>query len=491
MPVDPYAERITELNDQPQNKNATYVLYWMQSAQRAQANHALEFALRRANALQLPLLVGFGLAPSYPGATARHYQFMLEGLAETAKTLANRGITLVLRLGDPPAVAIDLARDAALVVCDRGFLAHLRQWRYEVARTVRCAVIEVESELIVPVEAASRKAEYAARTIRPRVNRNLGRFLAAVPSEPVTIADPPTGTNDRPISGESLEDIPALMSTLRANTLPGPVSTFHHGGHAEASRRLQVFLSEKLEQYEENRSEPGLDVSTALSPYLHFGQISALEIALAAGAEEFVAGIESGAAEMKHQPGSVGMRTTDEVRASARDALLEELLVRRGLAFNYTWFTQGYDEYTSLPGWARDTLAVHASDPRPYTYTVEQLEAAETHDEHWNNAMREMTVTGYMHNYMRMYWGKKILEWTEDPEEAYERVRDLNDRWFLDGRDPNSYANVGWVFGLHDRPWTERAIFGKVRYMNARGLERKFDMGAYALKVRRLIDAAG
>jgi deoxyribodipyrimidine photo-lyase len=216
-----------------------------------------------------------------------------------------------------------------------------------------------------------------------------------------------------------------------------------------------------------------------------------LEIALEVGAQQFVAGLESGEAHMKHQPGSVGMRTDSERVASARDAFLEELLVRRGLAYNYVWFNPDYDRYEALPDWARKTLKEHSGDERRHTYTMDELVSAKTHDPYWNIAMREMLVTGFMHNYMRMYWGKKILEWTDAPSEAFVRVLSLNNRLFLDGRDPNSYANVGWVFGLHDRPWTERDVFGKVRYMNANGLKRKFDMERYEEKVNRLTEAAG
>lgn len=486
MNTDPFADRITELNDSPV-REGRYVLYWMQRSQRAGFNHALEYAVGQAVQLRQPLLVGFGLMPAYPGASSRHYQFMLEGLRHTAAALRERGIGFALRLGEPAAVAIDLAREASLVVCDRGYLQHLRDWRFELARTVACRAIEVESELVVPVEQVSPKAEYAARTIRPKIHRKLAQYLVPVEEgEQLHQLGLPTNSDDRVIRGESLDDLPALLSRLRAPAQPGTVSEFHPGGAPEAERRLHRFLNDRIGDYEEQKSEPGLDVSTTLSPYLHFGQISSLQIALAAGAEQFVAGLAEG--RMKQQPGSVGIRTTDETIASARDALLEELLVRRGLAFNYTWYTPRYSSYEAVPGWARTTLSDHASDSRQWTYSLQQLEDAATHDEHWNNAMLEMTATGYMHNYMRMYWGKKILEWTADPEEAFERVRDLNDTWFLDGRDPNSYANVGWVFGLHDRPWTEREIFGKVRYMNARGLERKFDMAAYALKVRRLLD---
>jgi deoxyribodipyrimidine photo-lyase len=481
---DPFRERCADLNDAPV-RDGRYVLYWMQRAQRAQTNHALEYAIRLANKRGVPLVVGFGLTADYPEASVRHYRFMLEGLAETAEAVRARNIGFVVRIGEPSAVALDLGRDASAIVCDRAYLRHLRQWRFDVARTAGCRVVEVETDLIVPVESVSSKQEYAARTIRPRIHRRLGEF--AVPLEAEQLAA--SGAEVEP-RGESLDDISALLRKLAPHEQPGAVGEFFPGGYRAARERLDRFLGERLVHYEENRSEPGLDLGSELSPYLHFGQISSLEVALSAGVDRFIAGLEAGKGEMKNQPGSVGMRTDSAREASSRDAFLEELIVRRGLAHNYVWYAPDYDAYTGLPDWARKTLADHRSDERHYRYTREELVAAQTHDPHWNNAMREMVVTGYMHNYMRMYWGKKILEWTDDPAEAFSTTLSLNNEWFLDGRDPNSYANVAWVFGLHDRPWTERDIFGKVRYMNANGLKRKFDMDLYQAKVDRLASAA-
>jgi deoxyribodipyrimidine photo-lyase len=354
-----------------------------------------------------------------------------------------------------------------------------------VGQGATCRVVEIESELIVPVEGATLKQEYAARTIRPRIHRNLGQYLVRLPHQPVRVRYKKLAGDRRP-KGEELASVEQLMKRLAPAADPGSVSRFHRGGYAHARERLENFRDTSLAVYETQRNEPGSDVASGLSPYLHFGQISSLEIALHLGVDKFVAGLEAGFGRMKNQPGSVGLRVDDEVEASARDAFLEELIVRRGLAHNYVWFARDYETYGALPGWAQQTLADHAGDERPAIYSREQLIGCETHDEHWNDAMREMVVTGMMHNYMRMYWAKKILEWSPSPEEAFTTVLELNNRYFLDGRDPNSYANVAWAFGLHDRPWTERAIFGKVRYMNANGLRRKFDMGEYTLKVRRL-----
>jgi len=477
---DPFAGRVTELNDAPV-RNGDYVLYWMQRSQRASYNHALEYAVRLANERKLPLVVGFGLTADYPDANRRHYRFMLEGLQQTERTLRERGIPLVVRIGEPLGVALDLGREAAAIVCDRGYLSYLREWRAGVGRTASCHVVEVESDLAVPVEEVSSKQEFAARTIRPKIHRRLGEYLTLLEEQRPTRA--PDALR---LHGEPLTDLDALLRRLRPAEEPDEVSRYFRGGYDQARARLDRFIKEKLDDYEEKRSEPGLDVSSRLSPYLHFGQISALEIALAVGALQFVEGLEEDQGRMENVPGSVGMRTSSERTASARDAFLEELLVRRGLAYNFVWYARDYAHYRGLPDWARATLHDHQPDERPELYSMDELVAAETHDEYWNNAMREMKLTGYMHNYMRMYWGKKILEWTGAPEKAYYRVLELNNRWFLDGRDANSYANVGWVFGLHDRPWTERDVFGKVRYMNANGLKRKFDMDLYAEKIERL-----
>jgi deoxyribodipyrimidine photo-lyase len=483
---DPFEGRVSRLNDTPR-ASGDYVLYWMQQSQRTRFNHALEYAIRTANEQNLPILVCFGLMPDYPDATERHYRFMLEGLRDVASSLSARGAGFVLRSGHPADVALDLGTAAAEVVCDRGYLRHQREWRFRVARELPCSLVEVESDLIVPVESASIKQEYAARTIRPKLHELLGDYL--LPLDETEIRVRWKGRAGKPTDLDASSPGDAL-GALSVPSDPGPVIAFHPGGQEAGRDRLNGFIRERLRDFETLRNEPGLDVASGLSPYLHFGQLSSLQIAFAARAEGFVDGLRSGSGRMKNQPGSVGVRTDEEPEASSRDAFLEELIVRRGLAHNYAWYNRNYDSYSGLPDWARRTLEEHRSDARETTYSEQELITCNTHDEHWNNAMTEMLVTGSMHNYMRMYWGKKILEWTEDPEQAFSTTLRLNNRYFLDGRDPNSFANVGWVFGLHDRPWTEREIFGKIRYMNANGLKRKFDMAAYALKVQRLADRA-
>lgn len=449
-------ERIQRLNRRPA-RDGGYVLYWMQQSQRAEWNHALEHAISRANDLKRPLLVCFGLTREFPEANTRHYRFMLEGLRETEQSLRKRHIGFALRIGDPAGVALELSRDACAVICDRGYLRIQREWRKNLAERAEVEVVQVESDAVVPADEASWKAEYAARTIRPKITRLLPKFL--VPLEMSALKSDSRGLD---VQSESLESPDELLSRLGLDDSVPPVNLFH-GGRSEARKALDLFLREHLKNYEVNSNRPETDDVSHMSMYLHFGQISPLEIALA-------------------------VRQAD-APDSVKESYIEELIVRRELAINHVLRNRDYDKYSCVPAWAKSTLRRHKPDAREYRYTLAQLENAATHDPWWNAAMLEMRHTGYMHNYMRMYWGKKIIEWTGTPERAFRVALRLNNKYFLDGRDPSAYANIGWLFGLHDRPWKERPIFGTIRYMSASGLERKSDPRAYVEKVKRLMDA--
>ena len=432
-------------------RRGRFVLYWMQQSQRAAGNHALEYAVQRANALRLPLRVGFGLTDDYPEATWRHYRFMLEGLAETAAALAGRGIPFVMRLGSPPEVGLELARGAAEIVCDKGYLRHQRRWRHQLAGAAACSVTEVESDAVVPVAVASTRAEIGARTLRPRLSRRLDEFLVPLRQTPLAIRGGAAQAR-----GVGLDDLDALLGGMRIDRSVPPVSHLFRGGTAAARQRLRAFLRGVIPRYAAERAKPEAAAVSHLSMYLHFGQISAIEVALAAR------------------------------RAGDAAVFLEELIVRRELAINFVTYTDDYDGWRAVPAWARATLERHARDRRPATHTRDQLEAGATADPYFNAAMREMRLIGYLHNQMRMYWGKKILEWTPDPEVAHASALALNNRYLLDGRDPSSFANVAWIFGLHDRPWPERPVFGTVRCMTASGLERKSAIRDYVSAVDRL-----
>ena len=442
-------ERIQHLNDRKPDSNGSYVLYWMQQSQRAAFNHSLEYAARRANENGQSLIVGFGLTDRYPEANERHYAFMLEGLAEVAKGLQRRGIKFVVRRGEPDDVALSLAERASLVVCDRGYLRHQRQWRDRVAAEAGKRVVQIEGDVVVPVATASDKVEFAARTIRPKLQKLWPDLLGDLRPTRLRISSLPL-----PVTGNvDVRQPDRVLRDLDIDRSVGRVVRFR-GGTSEARKHLRRFLRSKLGGYHGARNDPAQPQCSNLSPYLHFGQISPVEVARKAEAT---------------------------VRASRADseAYLEELIVRRELAVNFVHFHSEYDRFACVPDWARKTLAQHREDKRPASYTRAKLERAETDDEYWNAAMQEMRKTGYMHNYMRMYWGKKILEWSGTPQRAYATALYLNNKYFLDGRDPNSYANVGWIFGLHDRPWQERRVFGTVRAMTASGLERKFDIARY------------
>ncbi len=443
------SSRITILSDHPPQPGAQFVLYWMQSSQRTLSNHALEYAIAHANELQLPLVVCFGLMDDYPEANLRHYVFMLQGLRDVQIALQKRGILFVIRRGQPWQIALELCRCAALCVTDRGYLRHQILWRKSLANAAPCPVIQVESDAVVPVEIASHKQEFAARTLRPKLNRLLPEYLRPLPA-----GKPRHSSLDLPIRSTINLALPEqAAATLKLDHSVLPVTQFI-GGQVEAQRRLKSFIAHHLSHYLTGRREPAGNGCSYLSPYLHFGQISPLDIALAAH--------------------------TADAPAADRDAFLEELIIRRELALNFVTYSGDYDTYRGLPAWSRATLKAHAADPREYVYSLTQLESARTHDEFWNAAQRQMLATGYMHNSMRMYWGKKIIEWSPTPEDAYVRILTLNNKYFLDGRDPCSFTNVAWIFGLHDRPWgPQRPIFGLVRYMNAAGLKRKFDMNAY------------
>ncbi len=448
--------RETPANGKPA-RTGRYVLYWVQASQRAEENPALETAIASADELGLPVLCVFGLTASYPEANLRHYAFMLEGLAETRHALEDRGIQLAVLEAEPDEAALALAGEAALVVCDCGWLPYQKRWRGRVAAGAPCAVLQVDGNVVVPVAEASAKQEWSAATLRPKVLRLRDGYL----DEPPPRAVPPRRDSLGIRVKGSLRVLDSgLLDSLPLDRSVAPVAGVV-GGTSRALALLGRFIDEKLPFYADERHDPALRTESGLSPYLHFGQVSPVTIARAVRAAR-------GASE------------------AAREAFLEQLIVRRELAFNFAARAPRLDSLACVPAWARMTLEKHRADRRPFLYTPRQLEEGRTHDPYWNAAMREMRITGRLHGYMRMYWGKKILEWSRSPATAFRTALRLNNRYFLDGRDPNSVAGVAWCFGLHDRPWQERPVFGMVRYMNDSGLRRKFDMDAYLRRVESL-----
>ena len=444
--------RVTERAPRPHDPDGRCVLYRMRRAQRAIDNPALETAIAAANALELPLVVFFGLLRRSSVANLRHYTFMLDGLAETAERLARRGAGFVLRLCEGPGTGPEFAVFArevhpAVVIADDNALRGDRRWDRDATQCPRATLWSVDADVIVPGHLFG-KEHFAARTIRPKLAARLEEFL-----RPVGNCTPRVKWNPRrkPASLDTRADLLAMLQIDRAVAS----ATGFTGGSAAALAAMRRFIGGGLEGYSRRRNHPELDGTSRLSPYLHFGQIGPHTIALA---------VRKAAAS-----------------AEDRGAFLEELIVRRELAANFTRYNPRYKIPAAAEPWAIRSLEAHRDDPRAYHYNERQLENAETHDELWNAAQRQMVSSGWMHGYMRMYWAKKTLEWSPAPEAAYQIAVRLNDRYELDGRDPNGYAGIAWaIAGKHDRPWgPQRPVYGMVRYMSNASTARKFRSREY------------
>lgn len=431
------------------------VVYWMRRAQRAIDNPALETAIAAANAMDKPVVVFFALTHRAERANVRHYHFMIEGLADVASELERRGIPLVLRK-EPEDDVLRFCQEvrAALLIGDENPLRGPEAHAERVAGRVGVPFWTVDADVIVPSRLLKR-AHFAARTIRPHIRAQLSQFLQPVGCHPLR------KRWKVPPRFHRLPADPSVLDGLPLDRSVRPVPAFR-GGSRAALATLGRFLTQRLPAYAEWRNRPERDGTSQLSPYLHFGHIGPHTVARA-------------------------VRDAD-APAAARERFLEELIVRRELAVNFVRYTKDYDRLRCAEPWALHTLAAHRNDPRPHRYTPKQLEEAATHDPLWNAAQLQMLYTGWMHGYLRMYWAKKILEWSESPEAAYEVAVSLNDRYELDGRDPNGYAGIAWaIAGKHDRAWgPERPIFGKVRYMSHASTSRKFDSAAYIERVERL-----
>ena len=448
--------RIRVLNDHPVVQGQ-FVLYWMQASQRTRVNHALEYAIEKANELKQPLVVCFGLMDDFPEANKRSYAFLLDGLRDVQAGLRKRGILFVVRHGPAADAALHFGKRASLIICDRNYLRHHKRWREQVAEDAQKQVIEIEAEVVVPVEVVSDHHEFAARTIRPKIHKVWDQYLVDLPATVLKAT-----SLDLDLHGNiDVTDIEGSLKKLKIDRSVKRSPRFI-GGQDEAQKHLRHFLKHDLPGFADRRNEPAEQHTSLMAGYLHYGHISALELALA-------------------------VKNHKDAPKSDRDVYLEELIVRRELSMNFGNYVHNYDSYECLPEWARKTLSAHRNDKREYIYSADELEQAKTHDPYWNAAQKEMTFSGFMHNYMRMYWGKKILEWSKSPQQAFETTLYLNNKYFLCGRDANSFANVAWIYGTHDRPWgPERKIFGLVRYMNAAGLERKFDIQGYVQRVAEM-----
>ncbi len=457
MPDNVFEKRVLQLNDRPVDPNAHCIVYWMQRSQRCRDNLALKFAVDLANGLDRPVLVYFGLFDRYPMASVRAFQFMLEGLKETASELAAEGIGFLLRREHPAEGVARAAEElkACAVVVDEDYLNVGRDWRAAAARRLSARLYQVDAETIVPARNADRE-EWGAYTIRPKIIRALDQWLTEIPQSKA-------GRRwTAPVDGIDLSrsDPAELASSLDVDQRVEPTPSFT-GGARQARARLQTFAEHGLPRYAAERNEIGVSVTSDLSPYLHFGQISSLRVGLTIGSAD----------------------APDE----CVDAFLEQLIVRRELAINLCLFNHRYDSLDGAADWALKTLDEHRTDARPDIYTIDELETARTHDDLWNAAQTELVRYGKIHSYMRMVWAKKLLEWLPSPEDALACAIYLNDKYALDGRDSNGYANIAWcISGKHDRPFPERPVFGRVRYMSTAATKSKTRWRDYVNRVRSL-----
>ncbi|KAG6572770.1 putative deoxyribodipyrimidine photolyase [Phytophthora cinnamomi] len=487
LPTGLHSERIQWLYEgaKARSTDDSYLLYWMQTSVRTKHNYALEYAVAAANKLKLPLHVVYlfpdrsVVPPLQPDAddewkgeavqdanahgfvTERHALFALEGLADARQRLADRGLSFDVfhhrHKGEERLTRSETTRVLCTQSCSGGDGP------------------SVEGDVVVPADVVTDKEEYAARTIRPRITKHLERYVVPLQSVSLEQEYQTEGKSLLAVLGtpKQLKPLDLTSSEAVANTLElldidrsvKGVSWHFKGGEAAASVCAKKFLTpDKLANYATERNEPSLDAGSDLSLYLRFGHICVVRVVLAANKLKGVSRAKEGLA-----------------------SFLEELIVRRELSVNLVAYNQqNYDSMRCLPSYAQITLQEHADDKRDQLYSRDKLESFQTGDRFWNAAQRELVVTGKMHGYMRMYWGKKLLEWTSTPEQGFNAALVLNNKYALDAPDPNSYAGVAWTFGKHDQGWKERPIFGKVRYMNEAGLKRKFRMDAYVLKVGRL-----
>lgn len=428
--------------------DAQCIVYWMSRDQRIYDNWALLTCIRESKLRNIPIRILFTLVPDFLDSTIRQYHFMLHGLEEAQITAHSHGIPFHLILDANPAkaaIAFAEEKKAGIMITDFDPLKIKLEWKKNACMGMPCPFYEVDAHNVIPTRYISQKTEFAAYTLRPKVHKALNEFLVPYP-DISTFKQTALNIEDSFTADDILQKVSVRRDIQTVNTfLPGTKSSMN---------ALDHFIQSKLNHYAERRNDPNAEHVSDMSPWLHFGNISSQTIAL----------------KVKNQ---------DKNKESI-DSFLEELIVRKELADNYCLYTPDYDNFNGFHNWAQTSLNAHRNDIREFTYTQTQFEHAETHDALWNAAQIEMMNTGKMHGYMRMYWAKKILEWTSSPEEAQAIAIYLNDTYELDGRDANGYTGIAWsIGGVHDRAWFERPIFGKIRYMNANGCKSKFDVKRY------------
>ncbi len=506
--------RLTRLNDAPIAAHGDYVLYWMTTARRTRWNLSLQRAAEHCTALRLPLLVLEPLRVAYPWASDRFHRFIIAGMVDNQASCKARGVAcypyVEPRDGAGKGLVEALAARASVVVCDDYPAFFLPRMLRAVAPRIPVRVEAVDANGLLPMRAASGTFP----TAHPFRRYLHGHLLTHIhhPPVPAPLATIPPGA-PATIPASILARWPpadlsrpaSLVARLPINHAVGPVAPWHgppsppgdpasppislpgdrpaprhgptrlRGGADAATARLTSFIAHTLPRYASDRNHPERDATSGLSPYLHFGHISAHETFHRIAAHE-------GWDPTRVHPGAAGRRAGWWGMSQNAEAFLDQLVTWRELGFNRCLHVEDYDSYDALPEWARTTLRDHAADPREWTCDLHTFEEARTHDPLWNAAQNQLRREGRIHNYLRMLWGKKVLEWSDSPRTALRIMIHLNDKYALDGRDPNSYTGILWVLGLHDRAWgPERPVFGKIRYMSSANTARKY-------RVRRYVD---
>jgi len=445
--------RIRRLNTVETIPNSGPIVYWMNRDQRLYRNWAVVYGLRLAATYNRRFCIVVSLRSDLRkhSGTRRLVDFMLTGLESLESNAQKYGIGFFYLDGDPAEKIPEFLKEnnAAVLINDFSPLETPKKWKAQVAQKISIPFYEVDTHNIVPCWITSPKQEYAARTIRPKIHKNLDEFLDEFPQ----FSGPEITWKTPKINWLALKENFKVDESVVLNQF--------ESGEKIAQGKLGSFIQHYLSGYAEKRNDPSLNHLSHLSPYLHFGQLSSQHVALSV--------------------------QKANVSKEDKEAFLEELIVRKELSDNYCFYNKDYKSFEGFPLWAQTTLDEHRSDPREFLYTKEEFEKGLTHDSAWNAAQLELVKTGKMHGYMRMYWAKKILEWTKSPEQALEWAIYLNDKYSLDGRDPNGYVGIAWAIGgVHDRAWTERDVLGKIRYMNYNGLKRKFALEAYIERVDSL-----
>lgn len=476
------SHRVFKKNEQSVNPEGGYVLYWMQINRRFHYNFALEYAVEWANKLEKPLLILEAFSCDYPWATDRTHTFMLQGMAEHLDYAKSQGLNYISFVEEKPGqydeVLTGLAKQASVLITDEYPVFIMKERNNRYPEKLNLPYYTVDSNGLIPL-GLTEKDPYSAYLFRKIMQKHfIEAFTNPPKQEPLNDLNcrqkvnlPDTLPDSFQNAEQVFTDTGKFVSRLDINHDVAPIDW--HGGRATGLGKLGAFISHGLLEYDEKRNDPDEKKTSQLSAWLHFGKVSEYEVVRAV---------------LEHQPAGWDLDRISYNKGSTGgffngnpniDSFLDEVITWREVGFHFAHHRDDYDQFNSLPDWALKTLDEHRNDPREWTYSYEQLAHSQTHDDIWNAAQTQLREEGIIHNYLRMLWGKKVIEWTPDPETALQYLIDLNNTFAIDGRDPNSYSGIFWCFGRFDRAWQERPVFGKLRYMTSESTRKKVKLKQY------------